>query len=166
MKSYRDRDNPVRAVLFDVDGTLADTERDGHRLAFNAAFDTKCGRAELRHAGMDDRFEKTLAICVMKASTDICRIERMKPGGGYKQPNLREACEFYGIVNQKAHSALGDAEAAEAIFRKLHAMGKLPAPRPETAPPRRCATTQPPPGPGAVASGPPPRPAHIATGSR
>lgn len=38
MKSYSDRDNPVRAVLFDVDGTLADTERDGHRLAFNAAF--------------------------------------------------------------------------------------------------------------------------------
>ncbi len=27
-----------RALLFDVDGTLADTERDGHRLAFNAAF--------------------------------------------------------------------------------------------------------------------------------
>src|SRR5687768_1843098 len=29
----------VRAILFDVDGTLADTERDGHRLAFNAAFE-------------------------------------------------------------------------------------------------------------------------------
>ncbi|MDP1559349.1 MAG: HAD family hydrolase [Nitrosomonas sp.] len=28
----------LRAVLFDVDGTLADTERDGHRVAFNAAF--------------------------------------------------------------------------------------------------------------------------------
>lgn len=28
----------LRAVLFDVDGTLADTERDGHRIAFNAAF--------------------------------------------------------------------------------------------------------------------------------
>jgi hypothetical protein len=27
------------AVLFDVDGALADTERDGHRLAFNAAFE-------------------------------------------------------------------------------------------------------------------------------
>lgn len=29
----------MQALLFDVDGTLADTERDGHRLAFNAAFD-------------------------------------------------------------------------------------------------------------------------------
>jgi len=26
------------AILFDVDGTLADTERDGHRVAFNLAF--------------------------------------------------------------------------------------------------------------------------------
>lgn len=28
----------LRALLWDVDGTLADTERDGHRLAFNQAF--------------------------------------------------------------------------------------------------------------------------------
>ena len=27
-----------KAIVFDVDGTLADTERDGHRPAFNAAF--------------------------------------------------------------------------------------------------------------------------------
>jgi HAD superfamily hydrolase (TIGR01509 family) len=27
-----------RAVIFDVDGTLAETERDGHRVAFNLAF--------------------------------------------------------------------------------------------------------------------------------
>lgn len=30
--------NQLQALLFDVDGTLADTERDGHRVAFNAAF--------------------------------------------------------------------------------------------------------------------------------
>jgi len=28
----------LKALIFDVDGTLADTERDGHRLAFNKAF--------------------------------------------------------------------------------------------------------------------------------
>ena len=28
----------LKAILFDVDGTLADTERDGHRPAFNQAF--------------------------------------------------------------------------------------------------------------------------------
>lgn len=33
------RARPLRAVIFDVDGTLADTERDGHRVAFNEAFE-------------------------------------------------------------------------------------------------------------------------------
>ncbi|CAD5909621.1 HAD family hydrolase [Planktothrix agardhii] len=28
----------LKALIFDVDGTLADTERDGHRIAFNQAF--------------------------------------------------------------------------------------------------------------------------------
>ncbi|MDH5655653.1 MAG: HAD-IA family hydrolase [Spirochaetia bacterium] len=31
-------DTKLKAVIFDVDGTLADTERDGHRIAFNAVF--------------------------------------------------------------------------------------------------------------------------------
>lgn len=30
--------SPLKALLFDVDGTLAETERDGHRVAFNRAF--------------------------------------------------------------------------------------------------------------------------------
>jgi HAD superfamily hydrolase (TIGR01509 family) len=30
--------NSLQAILFDVDGTLAETERDGHRPAFNQAF--------------------------------------------------------------------------------------------------------------------------------
>jgi HAD superfamily hydrolase (TIGR01509 family) len=38
----------LSAVIFDVDGTLAETERDGHRLAFNDAF--------VRH-GVDIRWE-------------------------------------------------------------------------------------------------------------
>jgi HAD superfamily hydrolase (TIGR01509 family) len=34
----------VKAVLWDVDGTIAETERDGHRVAFNRAFGA-CGRS-------------------------------------------------------------------------------------------------------------------------
>jgi HAD superfamily hydrolase (TIGR01509 family) len=30
----------LKALLFDVDGTLAETERDGHRVAFNRAFES------------------------------------------------------------------------------------------------------------------------------
>lgn len=30
--------NELRALIFDVDGTMAYTERDGHRVAFNRAF--------------------------------------------------------------------------------------------------------------------------------
>jgi HAD superfamily hydrolase (TIGR01509 family) len=39
--------DPLRAVIFDVDGTLVDTERDGHRVAFNEAFEA---------AGLDYRW--------------------------------------------------------------------------------------------------------------
>jgi HAD superfamily hydrolase (TIGR01509 family) len=41
----------LRALIFDVDGTLADTERDGHRVAFNAAF---------REAGLDWQWDPAL----------------------------------------------------------------------------------------------------------
>jgi HAD superfamily hydrolase (TIGR01509 family) len=41
----------LQAVLFDVDGTLADTERDGHRVAFNTAF---------REAGLDWQWDVPL----------------------------------------------------------------------------------------------------------
>lgn len=39
----------LRAVIFDVDGTLADTERHGHRVAFNQAFE---------EAGLPDRWDE------------------------------------------------------------------------------------------------------------
>ncbi|MDH5572106.1 MAG: HAD family hydrolase [Gammaproteobacteria bacterium] len=48
----------LQALIFDVDGTLADTERDGHRVAFNLAF---------QQAGLDwdwsvELYEKLLAV--------------------------------------------------------------------------------------------------------
>ncbi len=41
----------LRALIFDVDGTLADTERDGHRVAFNGAFE---------EAGLDWHWDEVL----------------------------------------------------------------------------------------------------------
>jgi len=41
----------LKALLFDVDGTLADTERDGHRPAFNMAFE---------QAGLDWHWDEAL----------------------------------------------------------------------------------------------------------
>lgn len=35
----RANDTKLKALIFDVDGTLSDTERDGHRVAFNQAFE-------------------------------------------------------------------------------------------------------------------------------
>jgi HAD superfamily hydrolase (TIGR01509 family) len=48
----------LQALIFDVDGTLADTERDGHRVAFNQAF---------KQAGLDwdwsiELYGKLLAV--------------------------------------------------------------------------------------------------------
>jgi len=46
------------ALLFDVDGTLADTERDGHRVAFNKAF----AEAGLDWQWSEELYGKLLAV--------------------------------------------------------------------------------------------------------
>ncbi|MCK5639539.1 MAG: HAD family hydrolase [Gammaproteobacteria bacterium] len=48
----------LAALLFDVDGTLADTERDGHRVAFNRAF----AEANLDWDWSEDLYGKLLAV--------------------------------------------------------------------------------------------------------
>ncbi|HEY9147756.1 MAG TPA: HAD family hydrolase [Gammaproteobacteria bacterium] len=48
----------LKALLFDVDGTLADTERDGHRMAFNRAF----AEAGLDWEWSEELYGKLLAV--------------------------------------------------------------------------------------------------------
>lgn len=48
----------LQALLFDVDGTLADTEKDGHRVAFNLAFD----EAKLGWNWSEELYGKLLAV--------------------------------------------------------------------------------------------------------
>jgi HAD superfamily hydrolase (TIGR01509 family) len=48
----------LKALLFDVDGTIADTERDGHRVAFNRAF----AEAGLDWQWSEELYGKLLAV--------------------------------------------------------------------------------------------------------
>lgn len=48
----------LEALIFDVDGTLADTEKDGHRVAFNMAFK----QAKLDWDWNDELYGKLLAV--------------------------------------------------------------------------------------------------------
>ncbi|OZM76535.1 phosphatase [Pseudonocardia sp. MH-G8] len=97
-------------MIFDVDGTLADTERDGHRPAFNAAFaehglDVEWGVAEyghllaitggrrrivadLRARGFGDEADE-LAARVHRTKTDLF-IECVTSGAIVARPGLPE----------------------------------------------------------------------------
>lgn len=81
----------LEALIFDVDGTLADTERDGHRIAFNAAF---------AEAGMAWRWDAALYG------------ELLAVTGG------KERMRFYCERHDPAF--LGQAD-ADARIRELHA---------------------------------------------
>jgi HAD superfamily hydrolase (TIGR01509 family) len=66
----------LKALIFDVDGTLAETERDGHRPAFNQAF-ADCG---LSWRWSEERYGELLEISGGK--------ERMKAYVQQSEPNF------------------------------------------------------------------------------
>lgn len=69
-----------RAVSFDVDGTLVDTERDGHRVAFNRAFED---------AGLDDHWDAVAYGRLLAVAGGRQRIEAHLVGRGVAVPEAR-----------------------------------------------------------------------------
>jgi len=96
-------------------------------VAFNAQYDTKVMRGELRRAGMEDRFETTPNICAMRALTGVCKLPRAN-GKGYKFPKLVEACHHFHIDQPEAHTALGDVIVTAQLLAWLTKLELLPEP--------------------------------------
>lgn len=96
--------------------------------AYNAQFDCKVMRGELRLAGLDDRFLSTPNTCTMRGCAGL-GIKKANGKGG--SPQLADAhFHFTGQSSfEGEHSALGDARAALAVHRGLVQIGKLIEPQ-------------------------------------
>lgn len=84
--------NSLQAILFDVDGTLAETERDGHRPAFNQAF----AEAGLDWHWDEVRYGKLLAVTGGK--------ERIRHFAERYAPQVAARPDFPALV-QQLHAA-------------------------------------------------------------
>lgn len=78
----------LEALIFDVDGTLADTERDGHRPAFNAAF---------ADAGLDWHWDAALYGELLAVTGGKERIRHFVAG---HCPEFSARADFDALVRQ------------------------------------------------------------------
>ena len=76
----------LASLIFDVDGTLADTERDGHRPAFNAAF---------RDAGLDWHWDVALYGRLLAVTGGKERIRHYVAG---HRPDVARRPDFDALV--------------------------------------------------------------------
>lgn len=97
----------LQALLFDVDGTLADTERDGHRPAFNMAFE---------EAGLDWNWDESLygELLAVTGGKERIRFYLEKFNTDFKKP------ENFDAFVKGLHAA------KTKFYTQLMAEGKIP----------------------------------------
>jgi len=84
--------NALQAIIFDVDGTLAETERDGHRPAFNQAF---------TEHGLNWRWDEELYGRLLDITGGK---ERIRHFAGIAAPEIAARPDFDDLV-KKLHTA-------------------------------------------------------------
>ncbi|MEU4290638.1 HAD-IA family hydrolase [Kribbella sp. NPDC026596] len=97
--------NRLAAVVFDVDGTLVDSERDGHRVAFNAAFE---------EAGLPDRWDITTYGGLLRITGGARRLAFWFENAGRSSGEAR-------VLAKRLHTR------KTAIMRDLIAAGQIQA---------------------------------------
>jgi DNA polymerase III subunit epsilon len=120
---------PILDVLSVFNGAIDD---GGIVVCHGTRHDLRAMRAELRRAGLPDRFEETKTICTMNASAPIVGLKRKN--GAPKWPTLQEAYEHFTRGTPDAtpvvyHNALADARCTLGIFRRLKELNALPKPK-------------------------------------
>ncbi|MDQ6960098.1 MAG: HAD-IA family hydrolase [Mariprofundaceae bacterium] len=93
----------LKCLLWDVDGTLADTERDGHRVAFNLAF---------AEAGLERRWDETAYGELLKVTGGKERIRFDVEQGG--MPDMSDE-DIAALHARKT-----------ALYQKLISEGRIP----------------------------------------
>lgn len=93
-------------------------------IAHNSDFDKKIVTREQIAAGFKRPFldEDKRIFCTKARSTAILKLKKER-GGGYKWPSLFELCQYCGVVNEDAHSALSDVMATYECYVAMRARG-------------------------------------------
>jgi DNA polymerase III epsilon subunit-like protein len=115
---------PVSEVLDIYEGFI---EESLIFAAFNAQFDMKVMRAEMRRANRNDHFERTRNSCLMRSCKPYKDAGLPVRNGQFVK--LEAACAHFGIENTNAHDAMSDARAALGILQRLIADGNLLEPK-------------------------------------